>query len=759
MAERGAPYPPSIAEALRLLHQHTAIRKVGSPEPLGDGQFRITIDMEVELPSRAKAIGISSSGVKQLEPVTLDFGSNWPFVSPKIGLRADFPLNLPHINPHTPGELVRPCVFQGAISELLHRQGLDGILDQIADWLSKAAGNSLIDLRQGWEPTRRDDAAGTMVFSANQLIGLLPANGNLIQLPTTYGVFDRYHYLNVSHAPDSRFTQGFSQRTETGLPCRVTLGKTYTLLAVASHQNGAPLVVDQYEPETVRNLQDLLDKATRIGIDASALLQRIESFHKFSQEQGGTFTFGWPEGFLVGIILAVHRPAALIGAPGQSVELLPYLMTFRATTRGTLLERATVGGCLHENSLSPESLARTSGLAPIDLSLSIALIGCGSLGSKIGLHLGRAGFGQLSFIDDDRFSTHNAARHALLPADAIFPPAKALMMQAAFARLGHTATQARNQDAAVAFLQDDAFRKIVPEDNSLIIDASASLKVLEAACHSDSLNNANHRFVRVALYGQGDSCVMLLEGEGRSTRVDDLQAYLFSECLRHPDLRRQIAGADSQDPVRLFVGQNCSSITTPMSDSKVSRSAAMTTLQLEAWLTSGFPSEGVLCLGASDAAGVGMSWQQIRPGKTTVLTVPDDGGWEVRLLNPVVDAINVDVGIWKDLETGGALLGHVSQARRCLIITDVVPAPPDSKRSKGEFVLGKEGLEEVLRDAHADSLSHLHFIGTWHSHPMGGRHSNVDFKTLWKIAEGARGLPSVSLIWTPRGFECAVKVL
>jgi hypothetical protein len=757
MAEQVALHPPTIAEVLRVLHQHAAIRKVGSPESLGEEQYRITVDMEVELPSRAKASGVSSSGVRQVEPVTLDFGPGWPFVSPKIGLRADFPLNLPHINPHTPGELVRPCVFQGAISELLHRQGLDGILDQISDWLSKAAGNNLIDLQQGWEPTRRDDAAGTMVFSASQLISLLPVGGNLILLPTVYGIIDRYHFVNVSSTPEPRFTLEFLQKSETVRSSRLTYGNTYTFVAVAPHQEGAPQEFDQYEPETVKTLRDLLDKAGRLGIDSAALLKSLESFHQFSQQKGKVY--GWSEGFQAGIILAVHRPAALIGSPGQKIELLPYLLTFRATTRGTLLDRAVVTGCRHENSLSPELLARTSGLETVDITQPITLIGCGSLGSKIGLHLGRAGFGQLTFVDDDWFSTHNSARHALLPPKAKISPNKAAMMQSAFNRLGHTGTQASNRDAAVAMLQEEGAKQILPQERSLIIDASASLKVLEASCHSPALSSPSRRLVRVALYGQGNSCVMMLEGINRTARVDDLQAYLFSECRRNPELRQQIAGTDTAEPVRFFVGQNCSSVTTLMSDSRISRAAAMATLQLEAWFQSGFPPGGSLCLGLSDAEGVGMTWQLKELNETTMLDVADHGGWEVRLLKPVIDAINADVENWGELETGGALLGHISQARRCLIVTDIVPAPPDSRRSRSEFVLGKDGLEDALRTAHADSLAHLHFIGTWHSHPMGGRHSRTDFKTLDKIAESAGGLPALSLIWTPGGFECAVKAL
>jgi hypothetical protein len=65
-------------------------------------------------------------------------------------------------------------------------------------------------------------------------------------------------------------------------------------------------------------------------------------------------------------------------------------------------------------------------------------------------------------------------------------------------------------------------------------------------------------------------------------------------------------------------------------------------------------------------------------------------------------------------------------------------------------------LVQNLKLAHALSLGHLSFIGTWHSHPRGGGHSGIDRATLKKIAEDAGGRPAVSLVWTPTGLTCEV---
>ena len=66
------------------------------------------------------------------------------------------------------------------------------------------------------------------------------------------------------------------------------------------------------------------------------------------------------------------------------------------------------------------------------------------------------------------------------------------------------------------------------------------------------------------------------------------------------------------------------------------------------------------------------------------------------------------------------------------------------------------GLAQALTEAHAASVGHLMFVGTWHSHPMGGNHSGIAKDTLRKIATDGRGLPAVSLVWTPQGLICAV---
>jgi hypothetical protein len=169
----------TIDDAIAQLRRHRGIKRVGTPEILQGRRWRIEIDIPVQLPSRAHARGISATGVKAIETCALMF-SDWPLRAPRPLLRNDFPRNLPHINPHRADQMVPPCIYEGSLDDLLHDRGLDAVVDQLIDWLGKAATGTLIDLSQGWEPTRRDSCPSTAEFSAERLIAVTPGDGRVL---------------------------------------------------------------------------------------------------------------------------------------------------------------------------------------------------------------------------------------------------------------------------------------------------------------------------------------------------------------------------------------------------------------------------------------------------------------------------------------------------------------------------------------------------------------------------------------------------
>ena len=96
---------------------------------------------------------------------------------PQLSLRPDFNRNRPHVQPWLTGGRPVPCIHDGDLAELLHREGLAGILNQTAVWLDRAALGTLMDPNQGWEPVRRDFLEDVLVADAGQLQGLVDRRG------------------------------------------------------------------------------------------------------------------------------------------------------------------------------------------------------------------------------------------------------------------------------------------------------------------------------------------------------------------------------------------------------------------------------------------------------------------------------------------------------------------------------------------------------------------------------------------------------
>ena len=85
-------------------------------------------------------------------------------------------------------------------------------------------------------------------------------------------------------------------------------------------------------------------------------------------------------------------------------------------------------------------------------------------------------------------------------------------------------------------------------------------------------------------------------------------------------------------------------------------------------------------------------------------------------------------------------------------IVDVLPAPPDSRRSAGEFVLGTGGVRTAIRSYTDRAGGTLYCLGTWHSHLAVSGPSGLDHATATTVAL-ARLAPSVLLIHTPEGWR------
>ncbi len=720
--------PPAIAQAVKEVEAFPGIVTVGEPIPI-DGAWVVKAWFLVSMPSRAAEKGISSTGVKSVEVVSFVFPGNYPRRAPKPFLRKDFPRNLPHINAGSESSPVSPCIYEGLLDDLLHRGlGLTEILSQMQDWLEKAASNSLINRNQGWEPIRFDTVPDSITYDRYKLQSFIGSAGGSHFVVTSVVRWDGGAVFSVINYEPRQITQRFRDLIAMADSKEdiFTSGCRPMLLCWADES----MEVDMYFPETVTTLGELIEKS------------KVYGTYKQFWEQIQLLRNMIPKGVRTVEVVTTHcvrRPLILIGQD-TSFEFLSYLVRVEYTDIGGIDMGSPVDILRHRHEVGPEMLRRISG-ASVGKMESIIQVGCGSLGSKIAMHLCRAGHGPFSLIDPSRMTGHNLARHALTSGVGN----KAVHLKKEMDNFHVKATA--HPHSLLEYLEKSSARLF--EKESLIIDSTASLSVRETLASLPAPTN-NSRIFQTGLYSNAKMGFITIEGRGRNPRVDDLSAAIFDAAIDDKPLSDVLSVADAAFQ-RQATGQGCGSFTTIIPDTKISLHAAAMAERARQVFEGDIPEEGEISLGFLDSTGMSLRWQGFGLGKTR--RVPQARtDWELRVLAPALKMMEDEVAKWPGVETGGILIGKLSLARKCAIVTRILEAPPDSLRSAATFELGTDGLAEKISAIH--KASNLTYLGTWHSHLCGGRPSGTDESTLRKIKELKLGIPAFNLIWYGGELTC-----
>jgi hypothetical protein len=453
----------------------------------------------------------------------------------------------------------------------------------------------------------------------------------------------------------------------------------------------------------------------------------------------------------VTVLFAVKRPCNLIGE-GSDIEVIPYGITFISDENRRLqLTRTSVFPLVLIQKVSQQLLAETSdrNFNEADRRKEIAMIGCGSLGSKIAMHLARSGHGPFRLYDKDCFSPHNIARHAVANlAAAEFMAPKFWLTQNLLSQVGAKVTQVNNSyEDVISLLQTkpDLFAKC----SGLIIDATASSSVQDALCMVRP-KHFGAPLLQVALYGRGKIGFFGLEGNSRNPRIDDLIAQLYQLGLDSSPIGAALYQATNFD--RINTGQGCASFSMKMSDAKISLFSAGISERASQLLDNGSPKVGELLVGLLTEDGLGVNWLRQPTTKVEILYIGDKSKWELRIPVALKDQMRVETEQRRPLETGGVLIGHINWGRRTIYVTGLLPPTADSEFRIDEFVLGIQGLKKQISTIERITSHTLTYLGTWHSHPNGGAASGKDRTTLTELTRERSNVPSVCLIYRPEGL-------
>ena len=565
-----------LARALRLIQAHPGVL---SAVRLGDaesGSAVIEVEVKVSLPNAWMAAGQSPAGIRAVEPVTLVFPTVYPVKPPTIYLRADFDRTLAHVQPGDPAFRPEPCIVDGSLEELLHEQGLAGLLNQLVHWLENAALGRLIDPKQGWEPVRRDDLPGFVVADTTGLRDLVTRNAGSAAFGFDYLLLAGsegeapYIYGEVANTPLtlSRKTLSVLIR-ERALPKGedVQVGHSLAVIAWPGRQpSGEPVIASRYQPETVTDLGSLLARACEYGC-AGALRDKLNWIKSCVADCRTTGSFP-----LV-VILCARRPYPVIGSESP-IELCRTNRCWTAYVSGPRRsDRVFPVG--HRHAITVPLLRRMSGDHETEDPPDWVQVGCGSLGSKIALHLARAGRSPRTVIDRSYLSPHNAARHALAPDTGrmhlhwIDGKARALadaiegMGQKPIAVARDIITISRN----VALV-----RKWLPPKTWAVRQGTASLSVREAL-GSTPTGIEIPRVLEASLFAGGQIGILSIEGPGRNPDTLDLMAEVYAQARADDRLREAMFGS-GRAVTRQRIGEGCGSATMAMTDARVSMFAA-----------------------------------------------------------------------------------------------------------------------------------------------------------------------------------------
>ncbi|WP_170164972.1 ThiF family adenylyltransferase [Thiocapsa rosea] len=740
--------PGVVARAVETLRAHEAVERV--TVHIAGSEVLVNADFRVSMASRWLEKGCSPTGVLSLEPVRLSFGRDFPVRAPRISLRADFNRAHPHINPGSPTEPPVPCLVDGSLSEYMHVAGFVGIVNQISVWLDNAASGTLIDPAQGWEPIRRDEVPHAIAANADCFRSWVDGRERFcfvrceyVLVPSKGGnsIYATLHSQPTS-AGVAEFSKYFAHRMVNAGYIR---GQTLALIVLPGKRPDGGLVkADKYHPETASVLADLparasdygSAKALKDGLDLLRSRMRVNARLKYQ--------------IVLPVILLAVRPINIIRT-ASPIELIPYVAQGTVQDFISDSDSLPLSAASHVQSLSPQLLRRLSGVSESFSPAPWILLGAGSLGSHIGIAMARMGDGPSTVIDKDYLSPHNAARHALIPGDVDVPVMnpKAMAMQGALACLAQK-PKALIEDAIELFADTRSLRSALPKGAWGLVNTTASLAAREAILAAPG--NFDLPVLEAGLYGRGAAGTLAVESADGNPNIGDIEGDLY-ELARLNETLKIAVFPDRPAHEGVDIGQGCNSVTMTMTDAQVSQFASTMVQVIADLRQTGLPrAGGRLWIGLRE--GIQVSWQEhvIDPCK---VVEAEGSPWSIRIAATVAQAISDQATDHPNVETGGILMGRISEAARCFFVTGTIPAPADSVQSPGQFVLGTAGVTQAIQNYTESAGGSLYCLGTWHSHLTPSGPSMIDRQTA-AILGWARIAPSVMLIRSPSAFRAIV---
>ncbi len=198
---------------------------------------------------------------------------------------------------------------------------MSGIFNQLSEWLAKAAIDDLIDPRQGWEPIRRDDTFGWIVYDLQGFRSLIQDKEGALVFRCKFWEYEErkeklYFVGRIDHYKQRDLTPWLIKNSF--FTDKRFLKPSYVSLMIFAWSN-SKVIVDRYLPESIYSLHQLQERAKEYG--CYEVLRNLFISLCWAIKEASLDMPVFP----IFIILCARRPCDLIG-DNSSLELIPYVI-------------------------------------------------------------------------------------------------------------------------------------------------------------------------------------------------------------------------------------------------------------------------------------------------------------------------------------------------------------------------------------------------------------------------------------------------
>ena len=689
----------------------------------------VRLELSLELPTRYDE---TTALVRAEEPVFVEFYSDYPDRVPRVFIgRNDFDFDhTPHI--YCANDGLRPiCLFRGNGDEWFANMEIEDFVKHLRSWYDDLASGVNIEDGGEFEPLRLEGYTATMSYDYEQLSEEIDkADKGKTYNPLLLGRWSEKKIV--------RFTKDnswllYSSRFEN--PNNALIGFTCW--------SASDSPCDIYDVVLPKSYSELKEYASRHGVIIETAVDWILKILK-----------GNAASFIV--ILAIRRSKKLIGVNSyyQFVNF-EIILGNDADGKYVLTPTSRVNFHSHESPFTTKKAHEISNLNP-EINPSLVIAGCGALGSKIAMHLVRAGITNILFCDSDYLSEHNLCRHVLLD-NSVYKNKASEMKSATNLIYLHELTQADASSKGIKTILEDA--ELMKKQNpDYILDFTASKVVHNQLVKIESRPPA----ISAAIYDNGKFGLLMCEGTEGGVRLDDAMATVYAQYKTDAFVSNYLMKERglAQEPASLLnVGLGCNSETFILADDIISLYAASMSITLKD-IFAGNHADGGCWMYISDECG-GLKVHKIEVPQYDCYDVDT---WHVRISDKVIKDIMEQTMVAGILETGGYLIGQCNLKTNTIHVVDTIEAPEDTIHRGDYLVLGKAGVKKKLSQIERRSGATFGYVGEWHSHPNGpDDFSTTDFeefanKAEEMIADGSTK-PILKVLVSPAGVSCAVLAL